>query len=295
MKADRIVLGLALAAVGVVWLLVNIGVMSPVVARDLWRFWPLLLVLWGALLLTGRGSGAGGCLLGILVFLLFFGGIFNVYLPGTQGPDTQLQVAEFTVPADSEVEDMRLELLQSAGEVTLSSHSGSDFIQASLVGAPQPKLDSALSGNSLHVSIEDESYSWTVGNRVSRWDVQVAENISTEISLRTGAGRADLNLSQLHINRLDVKSGAGDLTVTLGEVDSQVNVEGGAGSITFYVPDNIGVRLETSGLLNVSGDSVNMVSLGKSNYESKDLQDKDAVVDIDVKTGVGSITLRSAR
>jgi len=74
MKADRIVLGIALLFIGIVWVLVNTGVIPARVAADWWRYWPLLLVLWGVLLLTGRGTGGLGCLVPLIiaVFVLSF-------------------------------------------------------------------------------------------------------------------------------------------------------------------------------------------------------------------------------
>ncbi|EEG76383.1 toast rack family protein [Dethiobacter alkaliphilus] len=295
MKADRIVLGLGLAVLGLVWFLVNFGVISPVAARELWRFWPLLLILWGVLLILGKGSGLGGCLIGILVFLFFFGGLFGVYLPGIEGPSPGTETTNVTIPASDEVENVTLDLRQGAGEVYLSSHAGPDILRASLTGTPRPIIEQEVSDGTLQVEIKDEAHSWTIGNRTNRWNLELAEDIPTEISLRAGAGRSDLDLSRLQVHDLSVQTGAGDLTVRLGQVESQVLVEGGAGSITFYVPDNTGVRLQTSGLLNVSAGEVNLKRLDGGDYESENLDNKAAVVDIEVKAGVGSVNLRRAR
>jgi hypothetical protein len=60
---ERIVIGFALLGLGVLWLLANAGRVDLLAALRTW--WPLLLVLWGALELVasfsfGRRAGRGG-------------------------------------------------------------------------------------------------------------------------------------------------------------------------------------------------------------------------------------------
>jgi len=59
---ERIVIGFALLGVGVVWMLANAGRVDLLTALRTW--WPLLLVLWGALelvaSLSGRTARGGG-------------------------------------------------------------------------------------------------------------------------------------------------------------------------------------------------------------------------------------------
>jgi hypothetical protein len=86
MKADRIVLGLTLLLVGTIWVLVNIGVLPSHVAADLWRYWPLLLILWGLLILAGRGPGALGCLVPILLVIFVLSFFFAVPFSFHFGP-----------------------------------------------------------------------------------------------------------------------------------------------------------------------------------------------------------------
>jgi predicted membrane protein len=294
MKADRIIFGVTLLALGVVWFLINLGIIPPVTVRELWRYWPLLLVLWGLLLLTGKGDGFPGCLVAILVIVLLFGGIFTVFFPTNSVLPRETLVT--SVKAMEGTTRMKLNLVQHAGELSLSSQRGANYVEASLQTVARPLVEEERAGDTAEIMIRDEAVSWApFQNRLSRWELALAEGVPAEITLRTGATKAELDLSRLLVTKLNVKAGAGDLVFYLGSTDADVLIESGAGSITIYVPDETGIRLQASGgILTVNGENARIVSLGDRRYESRELSEKSAVADIQVTAGAGSVTLRRA-
>ena len=61
LNLEALVLGIALVAVGVIWMLANLGHLD--LLDTLHRWWPSILVLWGALALArtlARRNAAGG-------------------------------------------------------------------------------------------------------------------------------------------------------------------------------------------------------------------------------------------
>jgi hypothetical protein len=294
MKVERIVLGFAVIVVGVVWFLVNLGFMPAVQAQELWRYWPLLLVLWGLLMLFGKGSSVSGCLVSLLIIILIFGGIFAVFFPAVR--DVPDRVTEQSFEMKPGIEEYRIDLTQHAGEFSLAGHTTGPLLQARLQTDSVPASKDVTIGNRREIAIEDEQRSWGLNKRPSLWEISLTATIPAEVTYRTGAVRAEFDLSLLQLERLNITAGAGDLTIRLGTTDTEISVDGGAGSVTIYVPDETGVRLQASGgLLTVDGGHANVESIGGRNYESRGLAEKEAVANIRITAGAGSVTLLRAR
>lgn len=146
----------------------------------------------------------------------------------------------------------------------------------------------------------------------NEWDLQLNETIPLDLRIEMGAGKHDLDLRSLAITELDVKLGAGDMTLALGDnseldraeldigagdveldLDSTwshsaaISIQGGVGKITLYLPDEIGIRmsvtqgignLDVSGLTREGGDWVNEV-----------YGEADSTLEIDIQAGIGDI------
>lgn len=287
MKADRIVLGVAIIVIGVVWLLVNLGLLTAATVAELWRFWPVLLVLWGLLLLLGKGSSLPGFLLIFLVVLAFLSGTFS--FSSLQGTGETITT---TISKDENIESMRLELVQHAGEFYLQAHDKENLAEIHIQSTISPEIQQTRTDNVVEVAVRDREKYPHIKKRFSRWDINVQEKIPLEVLLQSGAINAELDLSQLNVSNLSIKAGAGELAINLGPAVDKILVESGACSIDVNIPANVGVRLKTSGaLISVDSDDGRVISVGDRRYESKGLESKDALVDIEIKAAAGKITL----
>ncbi|HAA38346.1 MAG TPA: hypothetical protein DCE00_05690 [Firmicutes bacterium] len=291
MKADRIVLGIAVVIIGMVWLLVNLGVIPAAAARELWRYWPLLLILWGVLLLLGKdNSGITGLLVALLVVALVGGGFFS-YLTSS-GPKSA-QTFETTISNEGNVRAVNLQLIQHAGELELTSHPGSDLVALKLQTQVQPKISHKQEEETAEILVKDQDDKFNFDNRVSHWQLSLAEQLPLQLTLHTGATKANLDFSHLLLEELEIKAGAGDIDLRLGQTDCEITIESGASEITIYIPDNVGVRLRTSGaLMSIDSDEGRMISVGDRSYFSKELETKDAVADIHITAAAGKVKLR---
>ncbi len=296
MKADRIVLGVALLLVGSVWVLVNAGVIPPRVAADLWRYWPLLIVLWGALILSGRGAGGLGCLVPLIIglFILSFFSFAPFINFGPSGPVKTSNVGLLRVEG---IQKLELSLIQHAGEFTLGEATMQDkLIQARFRTNAEPEVRNINAGGIAEVTIQDVEFPKHLGRQASSWQINVPGDLPADISLRTGATKAELDMRNLKVQNLELKAGAGDLTLHLGVYDGNITIESGAGSVTIYVPDNTGVRLRVSGgLVSVDAEDAKMTARGDRTYASRNIEDKDAIIDINITAAAGSVKLRPAK
>lgn len=196
-----------------------------------------------------------------------------------------------------------LDLVQHAGELNLrglsdynqSAPMGTDLLQALIQGGIKPRTTHSVSGEKAFISLKDAERPVNLSKQFSRWELWLNEEVPAEISLRTGAARTELALYNLDVTRLQLKAGAGDFTIHLGTRESNIKVESGASNLTIFVPERIGIRLEAKGgLISVNGDAAGILKKAERNYESTKLGEKDAIVQLEVVMGAGSITFKPA-
>jgi type IV secretory pathway VirB2 component (pilin) len=79
------VFGLLVIFIGAVFLFNNLGLLSWNIWNELWKFWPVLLILWGLKMLFGRSAFARFIfimiglfiLVGMFTYVLYYQGIFT--------------------------------------------------------------------------------------------------------------------------------------------------------------------------------------------------------------------------
>ncbi len=74
MKTDRIILGISLIILGILFLFANLHILDWKFISGLWKLWPLVLVLWGLDLILKHSP-----LLKTILFLLIVLGAFVLY------------------------------------------------------------------------------------------------------------------------------------------------------------------------------------------------------------------------
>ena len=197
------------------------------------------------------------------------------------------------ISQDENIKSLRLEFVQHAGEFHLHAlDDEDDLLQLRLQSTIKPEIQETYIDNLAEIIVRDPENSLNLKKRFSRWEIAVQKEVPLEILLRTGATDADLDLMSLNVSSLEIKAGAGELAINLGSSVKQISVESGACSIDINVPAEVGVRLNTSGaLISVDSNDGRIISVGERRYESKNLETKKAVVDIEIKAAAGNITL----
>jgi multisubunit Na+/H+ antiporter MnhB subunit len=82
---DGVLVGLVLVFIGIVFLLSNLGLVPSNIWNEVWKFWPVLFILFGLRLLGGRNFVSRIIITlitlftfaGVLAYLLFYYGVFR--------------------------------------------------------------------------------------------------------------------------------------------------------------------------------------------------------------------------
>ena len=130
------------------------------------------------------------------------------------------------------------------------------------------------------------------GDTENKWDIDLGKNIPFDIKIDFGAGEGRLDCREIYLRTLKIDMGVGNLLLDLrGErtEDMDVNIDGGVGSGTIYLPHDIGVRVRVDGGIG----SIDANGLQKKNdlYINEAYEKSEITINIDIDAGIGSIDL----
>lgn len=261
MRRSAIFWGAMLVLFGILFLLNNLGVLDV----NIWSlFWPILLI----------GSG--------IWFL--YGYFFRQHLSA--------EVEHANVPLEGAVR-ARLRVNHGAGRLNIYAGAAEgDLAEGDFGGGLD--LSSRRSAESLDVTMKvpPQVFVFPFGPGASLdWSFGLARQIPIEIVLETGANEAQVDLTDLQVSSLRLKSGASSTTLRLPASAgfTTVSVETGAASVKLYVPQGVAARISgSSGLASINVDERRFPRQGGYN-QSPDYDSAANKVDITISVGVGSV------
>lgn len=133
------------------------------------------------------------------------------------------------------------------------------------------------------------------GDQKNRWDIKVNDTVPIDFDFKFGVGEADLRLGSVNIRSLDLNMGVGEVKIDLRgnpKKDYSVNVRGGVGEATIYLPKDVAIVAEAKG--GIGGIHTTGLKEEGGRYVN-DLYKKHAPVTIrlDVRGGVGAINIHA--
>jgi hypothetical protein len=312
--------------VGATWL-IGIGLVFLVQrAADLpWvQAWPLWVILLGAALLVttlvnGRWDFDGIWALTWPVVFIVIGVLLLLSTTGSLGGDVGTFIADawpwilvalgiwFVIGAVVRVGQRPQESLvvpldgAADGSVRIRFAAGTLDTHAAASGN---LVDGRFEGGVLHrglgagrVALEqDTRYGVPWLERSSRWDVGLATEVPLELRIDCGASRSVLDLRELRLRRLDLKTGASETRIVLPRSagSTTIDLSQGAASVTIEVPAGVAVRLRSRmGLGSVNVDQARFPAV-PGGYASIDYDAATNRVEVHAEGGVGSLRLISA-
>ncbi len=124
------------------------------------------------------------------------------------------------------------------------------------------------------------------------WDVGLTTEIPVDLRLETGANRSTIDLSALHVRRLELHTGASETTLRLPSAgQTAVRVDCGFASVKVEVPPGVAARI--SGRIGLGSTDVDQGRFPRSGdgWASPDFETARDRVDITVAGGFGSVRI----
>jgi len=297
-----------LISLGVLLLLSNLGIVAWSTWNMLWRFWPLILIAVGIDVLFGQRSALGAIISAFLVLGLIAvvaGAIFFAdQLPFLNNLTTESSWQTSHVEHeldDYESANVFIDWTSPPGSLFALSDSDT-LIEGDLTYQGELIFDVDSRGDVADVNLDTRQInSWGSpfqGSTRAKWEIGLTPDIPLDISLDSGSGSCDFDLSDLIVDDLYLDSGSGAIHLALPEMQSfHFELDSGSGSVQIDLPEDTGVRVDLdsgSGSFN-PGNDYDLVSgekRGDGTWESDNYDSAKYTIDIDIDQGSGSITFK---
>ncbi len=259
-------------------------------------FWGTLFIIAGALLLLDN--------LGILninvwqlvwpTFIIAMG-VWTL-IAAQKGPEA-LETEELTLPLEGAA-SAKLTVAFGAGQFHINGNTNAnDLLSGTFVGGIESKV--RQEGDFTKVKLQPRSddfvhviMPWSWGAR--NWEFGLNKNVDWQLKLEMGASDAQVDLTDVKVTDLKVETGASNTNITLpaNAGVTHVDLDGGAASVTFTVPEGVAARIQVdSGLSSIDIDRTRFPRVGDY-YKSDDYETAANKVDINADFGAGSLSIR---
>jgi hypothetical protein len=256
---------------------------------DVWALtWPVLLIVLGVVLLAGTTGRLGGdpyALIGewwpaaLVVLGAWF--LLGAVLPIGGGPQERL-----VIPLDG-LGAAAVRIRFGAGELTTGRAAQGHLVDGTFGGGV---VQRTLGPGRLELS-QDTTFGVPWLDERSDWAVGLSAEVPLDLRLETGAAKAMIDLSDLTVRTVDLRTGASETTIRLPRAAgaTTVRAETGAASLVIEVPATVAVRYRSRVALGSSHVDEARFPRSADGYASADFATAANRADIDVRGGVGSV------
>ncbi|MFA6130778.1 MAG: DUF5668 domain-containing protein [Patescibacteria group bacterium] len=290
-----IFLGVLFIFFGFAWLGKNLGIF-PDFSINFFELWPLLIIVAGLSLISGRGwmriLFATGVMIVGLVTVVIFGAVAIGEHHEVNNSNLLIEQFPFTQSGDITVH-------HGLGSLNLS---GDPFL-----ATPFAMLTGDLESNFTHFSAEtnlssDGTQYITVdmegdsniqfGNWINNMDLSLSENFPMDLTVESGASEINLDLQSIILQSLDLDTGASSVEIVVGNIvdGATMEIDAGVSEISIGIPANVGVELHLdTGLTEKNISDFHEVSDGV--YRSNNYDNASKHMNAELKLGVAELTI----
>ena len=283
---------LLLLSAGVLLLLNNLALLPWSIWRELWPFWPLLLVFLGLeAFVTGRVAWGG------LVLTILLVAVAGVALNAASVGDHWRAATAPSGPPSATLRqptqgatraNVRLEY--GAGALTVTALDQPDLLATGeLYGRGAGRLDARYAVENGVGNFRLSPGSPGEGGAFGRLDLRLARDLPLDLRFSVGAADATLDLRELRVTAVRLETGASHVALLLpatGQPD--VRIEGGAANIEVTVPEGMEARI-------VSADGPSVVEVDEGRYARVGNEYKTAGFDGATNRATISLSVGAAR
>lgn len=284
-------LGVFLLTLGLLWILINTGVVTWSIIDALYVLWPLIIVIIGINIIFRRNGlvrvGAWIVFLTVLVSYSYFN--------EDKSPSGNNFVVGDTVSIDRPAETQSAELKLALGGAKINLDSNTDkLLEASLQGM-KTRHSSELKNNNSKAYIVFEKNRYTLSDL--RFDnnggnsFHLNRDVAWSLDFDMGAVDGNYDMSGIKVENLDLKLGAANTTLIMGSCNTKLKITAGASRIDIELPQNAGIKVKLKGGLNDTNTDGPGWQKQDEWYYSPGYDGKEFKLEADVTMGVGKFTV----
>ncbi len=310
MKTDKIFWGILLVFIGGIFLLENFGWID-FSWYDVWRFWPVILILIGVNILFSRTNSKIGVLATIVITVAALGILTYKGLErrastphwgwnfkdndedGDNGEHSSSQNRISTVYSEDYNAKYQVAALNirggasdfhmQSGEDKLFESRNKETVNRYYLKKTETDSSVVLDFNSKN---RDGNFKFN-DDEFGSVEMKLNKQPVWDISLHMGAGKTDFDLSQNKVRTVYLKGGAAAFKVKLGDLYNEVNftAETGVAKVKVEVPEGAGCEIKTSTGLS-SKDFKGFTDKGNGYYQTSNYDTSAKKIHITLKGGL---------
>ncbi|MCD0488354.1 DUF5668 domain-containing protein [Pedobacter sp. MC2016-14] len=313
MKLNRVIWGIILLFIGGVLLLENFGVID-FYWGNVWRFWPVFLIITGLNILFSRQRSQTGAFIsiGVLVvmlsFLFFKGqqpashtrGISDEIKEEIEGysTDDEKHMSFFELYHPEQAAGVKSVLLNISGGGTSFGLSGeTDSLLFADVrkrrGSFSLKSEINDSLQTLTFKTQERKGKWNIGDGGNDVDFKLNTQPLWEIVMNMGAGEVNFDLSDYKVRNFKFNGGAAAMDIKLGDLLPvvDVSVKTGVADVKIRIPEDSGCRILTKTGLSAK-DFNGFTKLDDGTYETPNYASADKKIFINLDGGLSNFEVK---
>lgn len=313
MKLDRVIWGVVLLFIGGILLLNNFNVIE-FYWSNVWKFWPVFLIIIGVNILFNKNNSQIGNIISLAIVVITLSFLF---VKGQEKPqdkwwgnmnnnirmdfddedtnDSSANKSTFveTFVAGDELKKNILEISGGGTSFELKGSSDSLFLasvskKSSNFGLTKIVSDSV---NTLIFKSQDKNRrgKWSLGDGNNNVDLYLNTKPIWEMNFKLGAGEMNFDLAAYKVRTLNFDGGAASIDFKIGDLlnITDVNIKTGVADVKISVPETSGCRIKTkTGLSSKDFNGFKMISEGV--YETANYQSSTKKVFINFDGGLSS-------
>ena len=285
MNNKRLMSGLILIILGILFLLTNLGYISFEVLFGIFDLWPLLFIIAGINILFNKKP------IVILITWIIFFVILILYgiFYGSVNTDIDFST-HFTKPAETSYGKLNLDI--GAAGVDIDSEKD-NLLKINARGIKLDYNDIYKNNNETAIfNFANRNHNSIIyGTGSNNYNFKLNEDVIWDLDLDLGAISGTLNLENIATKSIALNMGAGNLNIVLGNKydKSDIRIDSGASNINITVPKNAGIKIKSdSSLSKIDIDDLGLIKSGdyyiSPNYEKRNIK-----LEFHISMGVGIV------
>lgn len=286
----RFFVGLMIILLGFSWL-ANVAGWSWTIGFDVFRFWPVLIVVAGVSILVRRS--VWGNVIGAFVIIAIIGVVLGIGWSGHGWTRATNVSRDIVVPKEASATTANIRLETGAAEATIrggasqlvSGHFTSSFADISTL--------SKLDGTTQNVTINTlQNARWWFGTMRNTLDLSLMDGLPTNLTVNGGAMKATIDLSSVTTSGVTINSGASNINLIIGQTTDQsaIAINTGASQVSLTLPVALGAKLTIEGGAS-SKNLTDFTTTDNHTYQSKNYAAATKKIDVRITAGASSITV----
>ncbi len=288
MKRKNIGFGLFLLLAGLVWVLVNAGVINWSIMNCLNILWPLILVVVGINIIFKDNT------VKVISWVLFAAIIIGCGYVKRDEPSERGMTVQDKVVIEKGQKNTHAKLKLELAALKMDVSSGTEELLEAETNLPDVVHTFDNSGSNAFISFEKKKYStrFTGKNYFGRFTL--SDSVVWDMELKTAATDLDMDMREIKVRKLVIQGAAGDIDLKFGAnyPGAEVTVEGAAMSLSISLPPKAGIRLKGSSVLSEVETGDDWIKKDgyrqTANYETAEYK-----IDLNTETVVSSVRINN--